>query len=1001
MSPTSLGKTIVTIACLTLILVPAMTATASVPRDEAAPGPDYVRIDPVEIAGLQQSVRIRRDHQNVPHIFALNEHDALFMLGWVHSQDRFFQMDTLRRTFSGTLASLVGAAALGTDVQLRTLGLRRAAEATEGALTDETLAAIEAYAAGVNAYLASAANPLPPEYTALLLTKAGVPAWTAVDTLVIGKGLAFGLSFDLDDLGNTEAVLTFSGLGGILGFDGFALFFEDLYRSASFDPTVSIPGFLDGKAGPRNGEKVAVPRPDPKAMSYLDGAALELIHKTRAEYAKIPALARHLSGRNSPQGSNWWVASGAVTESGYPMLANDPHLGLDTPSTFYEVQMRVSGLSGGKPMNVIGVSFPGTAGVILGCNPWICWGATVNPMDVTDIYLEEVQLDPLLGLPVATTFDGQPEPLLPIPQTYFVNALNPAQPDTVVDSGIGITDPGGLTLIVPRRNNGPIINLAVDPGDPTRAAALSVQYTGWGPTRELEAIRGFARARSIDEFVQVLQLFDVGSQNFSVADVNGDIAYFTSAELPIREDLQNLNFPDGGIPPFFVRDGTHTLAHEWMPVTNPQPDQVLPFEILPFAEMPQVWNPESGYVLNCNNDPVGTTVDNNALNQVRPGGGIYYLNPGYATGLRMGRLQRLFDQALSSQGGPSLSLDDFKAFQANNQLLDAEVFVPYLLTAFANATADGAPAALADLGTDPGIAEAIGRLMAWDFSTPTGIPEGYDPGDDPADLPMPDDAEIAASVAATVYSTWRGQAVQATIDAALQRLEDARGNLDIEIDAPALTSLAPGSSLALAALRNQLDNFDTQQGFGASGVSFFEVQGIDDRTTVRDVVLLQALGDALDLLASDAFAEAFNNSTEQDDYRWGYLHRIVFDHILGGPFNVPASGGVADLSEELRGVARSGGLGALDASSHSARADGVNEFMFGSGPARRFVGVMAPSGPQVEEVIPGGESGVLGSPFQGDQLQLWLTNDYKRLYRTPAEVVNNTSTYQRFLPKSE
>ncbi len=974
-----------------LFLAPLATAGE---LDEIEGFPHQTRLDDVDVEGLVDNVVIRRDFENVPHIFTKNEPDAFFMQGWVHAQDRLFQMDTLRRTFSGTLAELIGAAALGSDVQLRTLGLRRSAEATLPVLGEETRAAVEAYAAGVNAYLAQAAA-LPPEYGALSLTS--VAPWTPVDSLVIGNGIAFGLSFDLADLDFTEALLTIQAAGSLLGFDGTALFSEDLYRSAPFDPSISIPGFLDAATSEADAERsralAQATRLPKKLPSYLDRGALELIRGFKARLDKAPGFARYADRRESFLGSNWWVASGAVTESGYPVLANDPHLSLETPSIFYEVHLWVSQKFGAKPMNVVGVSFAGAPGVILGCNRRICWGATVNPMDVTDVYLEELVVNPVLG-PTHTMYQGQAEPLVPVFQAFQVNALNPAAPDTLVDAGVGPTE-GGVTLLVPRRNNGPLVQVLQNGADPTRAQALSVQYTGFGVNRLIETFYTWARARNLEQFQEGLHFFDTGSQNFSYADVAGNVAYFTSAEMPLREDLQTLNAPDGGIPPWLIRDGTGTLRHEWMPLSDPQPFQSTPFEILPFEEMPQVVNPASGYVLNCNNDPVGTTVDNNPLNQLRPGGGLYYLNPGYATGHRMGRIQRLFGMAL--EGGGKLSVEEIRAFQANNQLLDAEVLTPYILAASANATADGAAPALAALGADPGVAEAVGRLAAWDFSTPTGVREGYDPGDDPNDLPAPSAEEAAASVAATIYSIWRGQMVQNTIDATLARLSAPLVAIDPALD---LTRQSPGSSQAVAAVRNLLDNFDTMRGTGASGVNFFDT-GLDDvePETARDLTILQSLRDALDLLASDTFAAAFNNSTVQDEYRWGYLHRIVFDHLLGGPFNIPAAGGLANMSEDLPGVARSGGFGALDASSHSARADGVNEFMFGSGPARRFVGEMLPGGVDAVEVIPGGESGVLGDPYQADQLLLWLTNDYPALRHSPPDVASNSRTYQKFSPK--
>jgi penicillin amidase len=486
-----------------------------------------------------------------------------------------------------------------------------------------------------------------------------------------------------------------------------------------------------------------------------------------------------------------------------------------------------------------------------------------------------------------------------------------------------------------------------------------------------------------------VQLFDVGSQNFAYADVHGDIAYFTSAEMPLREDLQTLGFPDGGTPPFFIRDGTHTLRHEWLPApvnVMADPTRSLPYAILPYSEMPHVVNPGAGYVLNANNDPVGTTVDNNALNQLRPGGGLYYLSPGYASAFRAGRIQREIDRLLTT-GDELLSVGELRRLQANHELLDAEVLTPYILQAFLDASQPGASALLHAFSSDPEMAEAVMRLAAWDHSTPTGIPEGYDPGDDPANLPAPSQAEIDASVAASIYSVWRGQIVHQVIDHTLAGV--------------GLDAFAPGSSTAVTALRHHLDSFDQNQGFGASGLDFFAFPGAGSREEARDLVILECLRSALDHLASDGFAPAFGGSTDQDDYRWGRLHRIVFDHILGPPFSIPPAGGLTSLSPELPGVARSGGFGAVDASSHSARADGVNEFMFGSGPARRFVGVMEPGGPEAEEVIPGGQVGIVGHPHYASQLPLWLTNAYHPFPYRPNDVVQATEVFRIFFPGGE
>jgi penicillin amidase len=895
---------------------------------------------------------------DVPTIVAETEHDAIFLQGYLHARNRFFQMDTQRLLFSGRLAELLGPAALPTDVQLRTLGLRRAAEASMAVQPPEMMAWLEAYAEGVNAYLNDTSQPLPFEYTVLETTRAGIEPWTALDSVTVAKGLAFGLSFDLQDTDNTIALLTMQGTGAVLGFNGLALYFNDLYRVAPFDPTTSIiPGTSPGESAGTSAS-TQESEPDPSLPSYLGETTLSLLESYRDKISGIPILERALQSRDGKSGSNWFLAAGAITDTGRAMMAHDPHLGLETPATFYENHLIVPG-----SLNVTGTAFPGAPGVVLGCNLDLCWGSTVNAMDVTDVYQERLVANPVPFLPPGTpthsVFRGQQEPLLIIPQTFLINLLD-GVPDNRVDANVP-PDQGGVTFVVPRRNFGPIID--IDFSNFPVISAFSVAYTGWGPTTELEAFRQINKSASMQDFKDALQFFDFGSQNFGVVDTSGNIAYFTSGELPIREDLQLLGSPDGITGPNLIRNGEGVLQHEWLPKENPQPHQSLSTEILPFDEMPQIENPTNGYVLNANNDPIGTTIDNMPFNQFRAGGGVLYLSTGYAPGSRIGRMQRLFDDALA--GGGKVSLQQLQEFQANNQLLDAEVLVPYLLESFDNATAPGAHPTLAALASDPRVVEAMGRLAAWDFSTPTGIQEGYDPFDDFDNLPVPSQAEIDASVAATIYSMWRGQAIMATIDATLI----PRG----------MGGVLPGDAQSMTAFRFLLDNFPFFQGFGFSGLNFFFVPGVTDQTAAKDIIFINALVSALDLLASPEFEPAFGGSTDQNDYRWGKLHRITLDHLIGPPFSVPPAGTVPDLGPGLSGISRAGGLGAVDASAHDVRADGLDDFKFDSGPARRLLTEMTSECPVAQEVIPGGQSGQFGSAFQTDQLELWLVNDFHSL----------------------
>ncbi|MCG8455250.1 MAG: penicillin acylase family protein, partial [Holophagales bacterium] len=287
----------------------------------------------IELPGLSDDATVVFDSNAVPHICASSEADMMSVLGYVHARDRFFQMDTLRRTFSGTLAEMVGQQALASDVQLRTLGLRRAAERSLAALQAEgltaSLANLDAYTKGVNTFLEN--NPLPPEYVGLELTT--VAPWTPVDSLTMAKGLAFGLSFDLLELDLTVQAGAYAAAGAVGGFDGMALLFEDVNRHAPFDPTVSIPGTLPGA---RAESSAGTAHRAPTA------AAVTMAKQFLAKAKEVPELARAIDPSSHDAGSNWWLIAGDKSATGNPLIANDPHLGLDTPATFYEAHLVVS-----------------------------------------------------------------------------------------------------------------------------------------------------------------------------------------------------------------------------------------------------------------------------------------------------------------------------------------------------------------------------------------------------------------------------------------------------------------------------------------------------------------------------------------------------------------------------------------------------------------------------------------------------------------------------------
>jgi len=921
-------------------LVVGVTVGASAVPSNARPGSGLT------IDGLQLSAEIARDGNGIAHIDARSEHDLFFLNGWVHAEDRLFQMDLNRRQPSGTLAELLGQGALAGDVQARTIGLRRAAERTVPALSTSARQALDAYAAGVNAWV-EAHPQLTPEYQALQLDE--FEPWTPVDSVVAAKAVAFGLSFDLD-IDATIAYQTYVGTGQALGFDGDALFREDSWRVEPFAKAATVPDATGSEAA-AGVQGMAAARTARAGTPQLSDEVLELAKQWRAQLENAgPMFAERLDSV-APPGSNEWGVTGELGQLRRPMIANDPHLSLGLPSTFYPIHLTAGSF------DVAGNAFAGIPGVVLGHNKDVMWGATTNPMDVTDTYAEQVVVDPTSPTGLSTVFQGTSEHVLAVPETYRVNTLG---------GGVVVVPPNpqvpAQTLIVPRRNNGPIVSFT-PPSAAGPGAALSVQYTGFSATREVDALLAWNRAKDLDDFQTGLSFFDVGSQNWSYADKRGNLAYFTSAEMPLREDLQAGTV--NGAPPWFIRNGQG--GNEWLPATTSQPGQALPYEILPPEEMPHVVNPDNGFFVNANNDPTGATFDNNPLNQVRPGGGIFYLNPAY-DGFRAARITEMVRAAIDS--GQRLSLDDLQAQQADVTLIDAEVLVPHLLTAFGRAAAPSADPALAAPAADPGVSEAIDRLRSWDFTTPTGIDAGYDAADVDGQRSAPTDAEVQASIAASIYSVWRGQVLAGSVDGTLRRV--------------GLGSRLPGADQSLATLRHLLDTFDDSQGVGASGLDFFAVPGVSAAEDRRDVVLLQAVRAALDLLASAEFAPAFGGSTEQDDYRWGLLHRKEFRHLLGGPWTAPPAGGLEPAVDGLPGVAVDGGFGTVDAASHNGRADGVNEFTFGGGPVRRFAGVATPGHPYAETSLPGGVSGVLGNPHYADLLPSWLTNEsYRQLLRQP------------------
>jgi penicillin amidase len=429
------------------LFLAGITLTGAITALSASPGHAHGG-DQVRVAGLRAAATVTRDVDGIPHIKAANAHDLFFLQGWMHAEDRMFQMDVTRRRASGTLAELLGSSALASDVQLRRFGMRRTAEQTLPLLSRETQNELAAYADGVNAWLAR--NELPAQYASVQVTK--IAPWSVVDSVLALKLLTFSLSFDLD-IDRTTAVQAFDAAG----LDGHATVFGDLAPFAPFNTASPV---IDATRQPLDDGSPAAP-------ATAGGADLpDVVTQMAADYLdqaeQVPLLAEALN-RSGERGSNSWVIGGQHTANGRPILASDPHLGLDNPPVAYPIELEGGGF------DTQGVGIPGSPYIILGQNRNISFGATQHFMDVTDTYVERIESDPTSPSGLSTVYQGQREPVVAIAETFRVNPRTAGRQDAldVVPAGGAIP---AETLIVPRRNNGPL--LAVDH---TAGMALSVQ----------------------------------------------------------------------------------------------------------------------------------------------------------------------------------------------------------------------------------------------------------------------------------------------------------------------------------------------------------------------------------------------------------------------------------------------------------------------------------------------------------------------------------------------
>lgn len=561
--------------------------------------------------GLGAEVTVQRDERGIPTITAESTDDLFFAQGFVHAQDRFWEMDFRRHMTAGRLSELFGESQLGTDKFLRTLGWHRIAEKEVDALPAETRAFYESYADGVNAYLKERqGSALSLEYAVLGLQNADYKPepWTPADSVAWFKAMAWDLRTNIED--ETERALLAQTLAPAT--------LNELYPGYPFGEHPVI--LADDPAG------AAVVA---DAKDNAAGAGATTVADTAPLTEAVEQVDALVADQGEGVGSNSWVVGGEHTTTGKPLLANDPHLGAALPSVWTQMQLRCKTVSAECPFDVAGFSFSGLPGIVIGHNQHVAWGFTNLTTDVADLYVERVSGDNYWK-------DGKQHPFETRDETIAVAGGDDVSLK-VRSTGHGPIVSGltsDFTAIAENPRVGKGTGTAEKPVEPQPDSseqsdeyALSLRWTALDVTTTAEAIFKLNTATDFTQFRAAAKLFDVPAQNLVYADVEGNIGYQAPGKLPIR------GAGDGWLP----QPGWDS-AYDWQ-------------GYIPFEDQPTTYNPKSGYVV---------TANNAIVNDDYP----YFLSRDWDYGYRAARIVDLLEERIEK--GP-VTAKDMAEIQMDNQ----------------------------------------------------------------------------------------------------------------------------------------------------------------------------------------------------------------------------------------------------------------------------------------------------------------------------------------------
>ncbi|MBG1242526.1 penicillin acylase family protein [Nostoc sp. NZL] len=557
----------------------------------------------IQLPELKAEVTVQRDKWGIPHIYAANSHDLFMAQGYIHAQDRFWQMDFWRHIGSGRLSEMFGSSQVNTDRYLRTMGWARVAQQEIQEINAEMKAYLEAYADGVNAYLAEhQGNALSLEYAVLKFLNPGYKPepWQILHSLTWGKVMAYDLGTNFQS--EIERAILLKTLTPAQ--------LEELYPPYPQDLPAILPEFAKGKTGEDE---------NPDETTFTTFGIEEVIESITKP---MMALEQLIGPTGIGIGSNNWVISGQRTVTGKPILANDPHLGVQIPSIWYEVGLHCTSKSAECPYNVTGFSFAGMIGVVIGHSDRIAWGVTNVLSDVMDLYIEKLNPNN--------------------PNQYQVNGKWVDM--KLVQETIQVAGSQPIVQTVRYTRHGPILsdvspNLKqFQPSQPLEVPqnyAVALRWTALEPSKLGYAIPQINRAQNWQEFRTAASNYDVPAQNLVYADVDGNIGYQMPGKFPIRAK-GNGRYPVPG----------WTDEYEWQGYID-------------FEQLPKSFNPSQGYI---------ATANNLAMRKYP-----YLITADWVYGYRAQRIVEM----ISQQTEP-ISLEDVQQIQGDDRNLNAQTLVPLL-----------------------------------------------------------------------------------------------------------------------------------------------------------------------------------------------------------------------------------------------------------------------------------------------------------------------------------